>query len=166
MTPLEQLEQLLRRRFRYSSVGAVHTEEGTLARLNIVRQAFSPRRGRFSDGRVAKGVMAFRVAGEKTPYPDLKYACYGVARPMDWEGRILLVESYQLDQLLRAVQALSRWPHRFSACRRALQATADIVAAELREAPAGDYRQAGLARLERFLVETAALTLPMPPISL
>ena len=168
MKPLEQLEQILRRRFMPSSAEAVHAGgESVLARLSQARQALSPPRGRFSDERIAQGVMAFRVAGEKTPYPKLKYACYGVGRPMDWEGRILLAESQQFDQLLRAVRALHHSPYRFAACRRALRAAADIVAAELHEASSlGDCRQAGFARLQHFLAETTAPDTPLRPMSL
>ena len=54
--------------------------------LEAVRQAFGDRRGMGREQRVARGVMAFRIQGESTDFVYLKYACQGLAQPMDWES--------------------------------------------------------------------------------
>ena len=78
-----------------------------LRRLTTARQALTPPRGRHALPRIAQGVMAFRMQGSKTPYPDLKYACYGLARPTDWDSRVLLEEPQKCDELLTALAAAS-----------------------------------------------------------
>ena len=93
-----------------------------LRRLTTARQALTPPRGRHALPRIAQGVMAFRMQGSKTPYPDLKYACYGLARPTDWDSRVLLEEAQKCDELLTAVAALRPHdPPAFAACCKALQ---------------------------------------------
>lgn len=151
---LEQLSQQLRRRFVAirSSTTLAQTEPALLARLNAARDALRPPRGRFADARMAQGVMAFRIAGRQTAYPELKYACYGVARAMDWEGRVLLAEAPQLALLLDGVRALRDRPRHFAACCRALQRAWDLDIAGL-EASAAEPVHAGIATLGRFLRE-------------
>lgn len=154
MNELEQLGQQLRRRFAAirSSTTLAQTEPALLARLNAARDALRPPRGRFADARIAQGVMAFRIAGRNATYTELKYACYGVARPMDWEGRILLAETSQLALLLAGVQALQARPRHFAACCRALQRAWDLDIAGP-DAPITDHMRPGIATLGRFLQE-------------
>ncbi len=148
MNDLEKLREQLRRRFVAvrSSTSLAQTEPALLARLSAACQGLAAPRGRFSDARIAQGVMAFRIAGANTTYPELKYACYGVARPMDWEGRILLAEPRQLELLLTTVRAQQGQPH--AACCRGLQAA---VASAIDQTAAP--QQAGMARLRNFLQE-------------
>jgi hypothetical protein len=148
---LEKLREQLRRRFVAvrSSTSLAQTEPALLARLSAARQGLAAPRGRFSDARIAQGVMAFRIAGANTTYPELKYACYGVARPMDWEGRILLAEPRQLELLLATVRTQHGRPR--TACCRGLQAA---VASAIDQTAAP--QQAGMARLRSFLQEMGA----------
>ena len=150
MNELEKLREQLRRRFVAvrSSTSLAQTEPALLARLSAARQGLAAPRGRFSDARIAQGVMAFRLAGAKTAYPELKYACYGVARPMDWEGRILLAEPRQLELLLATVRALQDRPRHRAACCRGLQAA---LASEIDQRAA--QQQVGMSRLRTFLQE-------------
>jgi len=154
---LERLEQMLRRRFFASSAApgasasAGQPDLAPLARLNAARQALAPPRGRFSDARIARGVMAFRMSGEKTAYPDLKYACYGIARPMDWTGRILLAEARQFDQLLAAVRAQESRPRQLAACCRGLQAAWQADIEQNGDLLKAAHMQAGIAKLRGFL---------------
>lgn len=114
-----------------------------LERLGIARQALAPPRGRHAQPRIAHGVLAFRVQGRRTPYPELKYACYGVALATDWEGRRLLDDDRLIDELLHTVANLRvSHPARFAACCRALQyawhtniAPDDAAAARTRPRP-------------------------------
>lgn len=148
---LDQLAQHLRRRFIAvrSSTTLAQTEPSLLARLDAVGQALAAPRGRFSTARIAQGIMAFRIHGSATVYPELKYACYGIARPMDWEGRILLGEARQLRQLLDAVSRLR--PKQFEACCRGLHHSwqSDLAGQPERLAEA-QFRD-GIATLVRFL---------------
>ena len=97
-------------------------EPALLHRLNVARQALAPLRGRHAPPRIAHGVLAFRVQGRNTPYPDLKYACYGIALSTDWGGRRLLDDDRLVDELLHTVANLRlSHPARFAACCRALQ---------------------------------------------
>jgi hypothetical protein len=154
MSDLDHLAQLLRRRFVAASASTTlaQSDPTLLARLAATRQRLVPPRGHRSTARIAQGVMAFRLAGTATGYPALKYACYGVARPMDWEGRLLLGEERQLARLLDAVDALRPHPRQFAACCRGLLAAwhDDIAGGEapLREQPA---LQPGIVRLHAFL---------------
>jgi hypothetical protein len=90
--------------------------------LNELRQRLSPPRGKHSLPRIAQGVLAFRIQGRETPYPHLKYACYGVARPTDWDNRLIIDDSHLFDALLSAVSALEKsHPPAYRACCKALQ---------------------------------------------
>ena len=155
MNELEQLTQTLRRRFVV--LGATESqsapEASLLARLSAARQSLAPPRGRFSDARIAQGVMAFRMAGLKTSYPDLKYACYGVARPMDWKGRILLGELRQLNQLLLAVRAQQASLHHFTVCCCGLQSAWQCDIEKNEELLNAKDMQAGIGKLRQFLTE-------------
>jgi len=92
------------------------------ARLAAVREALGEQRGRRSVSRLARGVMSLRLLGRRVAWPEIKYACHGVARAMDWEKRIVLEDSHLLNELLLAVEALRGRPYRFAECCRGLQA--------------------------------------------
>lgn len=113
----QQLHKALAGRPRPAALAG---DAAALARVAAVRRAFDPPRGHASLPRIARGVMSFRLLRRKTAYPDLKYACYGIAQPMDWEGRLLLDEERLLDDLLTAVAALRRQPGRYCRCYRGL----------------------------------------------
>ena len=155
MNELEQLTQTLRRRFVV--VGATESQHAPdaslLARLSAARQSLAPPRGRFSDARIAQGVMAFRIGGLKTRYPDLKYACYGVARPTDWKGRILLGELRELNQLLLAVRAQQDSPHHFAVCCCGLQSAWQCDIETNKELLNAKEMQPGIDKLRQFLDE-------------
>jgi hypothetical protein len=77
----DHLRQLLNTQFLTRGLRDIGDSE-LLRRLTTARQGpHPPPRGRHALPRIAQGVMAFRMQGSKTPYPDLKYACYGLARP-------------------------------------------------------------------------------------
>ena len=117
----DQLRQLLSSQFLARGLRDLGDTE-LLRRLTTARQALTPPRGRYALPRIAQGVMAFRVQGRHTPYPDLKYACYGLARATDWDNRVLLDEAQKCDDLLAAVAALRPLnPPAFAACCKALQ---------------------------------------------
>ena len=117
----DQLRQLLSSQFLARGLRDIGDTE-LLRRLTTARQALTPPRGRYALPRIAQGVMAFRVQGRHTPYPDLKYACYGLARATDWDKRVLLDEAQKCDDLLAAVAALRPLnPPAFAACCKALQ---------------------------------------------
>ena len=84
--------------------------KGADARLLAAIQAIGPARGHRHPPRVAHGVMAFRLRGPETPAPELKYACYGIARQVDWDGRRLIDEPRRVADLLAAVAALAARP--------------------------------------------------------
>jgi hypothetical protein len=135
MNDLDQLRQRLIQVLLIRPLSRLAANDATLlARLAASRQRLSPPRGHRALPRVAQGVMAFRLHGRETPYPDLKYACYGIARPTDWDGRLLLDEAQLVDALLTTVaQRAARQPRIFAACLRGLaQAWAtDIATAEV-----------------------------------
>ncbi len=117
----DQLRQLLNSQFLARGLRDIGDSE-LLRRLTTARQALTPPRGRYALPRIAQGVMAFRVQGRHTPYPDLKYACYGLARATDWDNRVLLDEAQKCDELLAAVAAQRPVnPPAFAACCKALQ---------------------------------------------
>jgi hypothetical protein len=134
MNDLDQLRQRLNKVLLTRPLTGLTANDATLlARLTASRQTFSPPRGHRALPRVAQGVMAFRLHGRETPYPDLKYACFGVARPTDWDGRLLLDDGQLVDALLAAVaQRAGRQPKIFAACLRGLAHawTADIANAD------------------------------------
>lgn len=94
--------------------------------------------------------MAFRLARGKASHADLKYACHGVARPVDWEGRILLAGAL-LDTLLAAVEGLRGQPRHYCECYRGLLTAwlADIASdPEFYRAP---FLRSGVAKLAAFI---------------
>lgn len=134
----DQLRQLLNSQFLARGLRDLGDTE-LLRRLTTARQALTPPRGRYALPRIAQGVMAFRVQGCHTPYPDLKYACYGLARATDWDNRVLLDEAQKCDDLLAAIAALRPLnPPAFAACCRALQWSWDTDIA-----PASDKLSSG-----------------------
>lgn len=158
MSALDELGLQLRRRFvaLNSSTTLAQTDPTVLARLNAARQALAPPRGRFAEARIAQGVMAFRISGRNVAYPALKYACYGVARPMDWEGRILLGEAPQLATLLACVRAQGERPGRLVACCRALQRAWALDIEANPEILGAAHLRPGIATLRAFLLEMAS----------
>jgi hypothetical protein len=120
MQDTEQLRQQLKQGFALRQQRPPHDPQ-LHEQLSELRQRLSPPRGRHSLPRIAQGVLAFRIQGRETPYPHLKYACYGVARPTDWENRLIINDRPLLLTLLDAVTALQA-NHRpaHDACRRAL----------------------------------------------
>lgn len=95
------------------------------ARLLAAIRDIGPARGHRHTPHIARGVMAFRMARRDTPYPDLKYACHGIARQVDWEGRRLIDDPRMVADLLAAVAALPaepQTPYRRDCCRALLAA--------------------------------------------
>jgi len=89
--------------------------------------------------------MAFRLHGRETPAPELKYACYGIARQVDWDGRRLIDEPRRVADLLAAVGDLAAPPadaHDAPAfrdcCRGLLAAWQESADERAAEAAAGD----------------------------
>lgn len=152
MNPLDSLRRRLHRRFAPGPQldGLAACDPEALARIAAVREAFSPPRGHRSLSRVSRGVMAFRLAGREAAFADLKYACYGVARPTDWEGRILLADPL-LDQLLAAVDGLRSRPRRYCECYRGLLTAwlADVATDKAFYGAA--FLRSGVAKLEAFI---------------
>ena len=126
MQDIEHLRQQLNQRFlaRRTGSGSINVSGNDPAlqqRLSDLRQRLSPPRGRHSLPRIAQGVLAFRIQGRATPYPHLKYACYGVAQPTDWNNRLIIDDQALLLALLDAVAALQeKHQPAHDACRRAL----------------------------------------------
>jgi hypothetical protein len=123
MSDSAALQALLERRFLSRNLDKLALNDSSLLeRLSRTRQALAPPRGRHAPPRLAHGVLAFRIQGRNTPYPDLKYACYGIALSTDWEGRRLLDDDRLVDELLHTVANLRlSHPTQFAACCRALQ---------------------------------------------
>jgi len=97
------------------------TDPELLARLATRRPSALAPRGHRSLQRIARGVLAFRLHGEKTALPDLKYACYGLARPVDWEGRLLIDDSALYRRLLATADSVGQQrPRAFRDCYRGL----------------------------------------------
>jgi hypothetical protein len=117
------LQQLIERKLLGHNLDKLALNDpALLERLSLARQALTPPRGRHAQPRLTHGVLAFRIQGCNTPYPDLKYACYGIALSTDWEGRRLLDDDRLVDELLHTVANLRlSHPARFAACCRALQ---------------------------------------------
>lgn len=154
----------LRRRLRAAPTDSLAAPNGeALARLAAVRRELSPPRGHRSPARIAKGILSFRMTPRDTPCPELKYACYGVARPMDWDGRILLAEPSLLEQLLGAVRMQPA--RRFRDCYRGLL-TAWLDDVERRmTTEERDFLRAGITTLQAFLADLRGelRLVPRPP---
>lgn len=120
MQDTEHLRQQLKQGFTLRQQRPPHDPQ-LHEQLSELRQRLSPPRGRHSLPRIAQGVLAFRIQGRETPYPHLKYACYGVARPTDWENRLIIDDRPLLRALLDAVTTLQAKHHpAHTACRVAL----------------------------------------------
>ena len=148
MNDSQALRQHLGKIFSNRPLNALASSDARLvARLTSVRQALTPVGGHRSLPRIAQGIMAFRLQRRHTPYPELKYACYGLARPTDWEGRLLLNDSQLCDDLLAALSALlPRQPQAFAACCRGLR---QALASDIAELPTPD--NANLGKIIAFL---------------
>ena len=119
---LDELTQHLQRKLLAQPLSRrAQSDPEHLRRLSEARQRLNPPRGYRALPRIAQGILAFRLQGRQTPYPDLKYACHGIARPTDWEGRLLLDHPPQISDLLVAVSQLVRQhPYAYRACALAL----------------------------------------------
>lgn len=126
----QKLQQALAGRPR--SASPLVPESGG-ARLLAVVRAVGPARGHRHPPHVAHGVMAFRLRRRETPCPELKYACYGIARQVDWDGRRLIDDARMVADLLAAVAALPGREHgarAFRDCCRGLRAAWEESAAD------------------------------------
>ena len=135
MQDIEHLRQQLNQRFALRQQRG-SSEPQLQQQLSDLRQRLSPPRGHHALPRIAQGVLAFRIQGRETPYPHLKYACYGVARPTDWNNRLIIEDTQLFDTLLSAVITLKKThPPAFSACCNALQVsqTLDLPNLEARQ---------------------------------
>lgn len=92
----------------------------SLHRLETVRRQLSPPRGHRSDERIARALLSFRMLREKTPFPDIKYACYGIARTTDWGGRTLLDEPVLFNTLFNLINELPNNGRRQRWCKAGL----------------------------------------------
>lgn len=150
MSAAEELRQQLARALLARPLPTLATADpAALQGLAAARQRLAPPRGHRALPRIAQGILAFRLLGRQTPYPDLKYACYGIARPTDWEGRLLLDDARLCGELLAAVGALAvRRPWIHAACCKGLHSawTADI-------APAGERLGATARRNAELLAD-------------
>ena len=121
-----------------------------IRRLSEARQRLNPPRGHRALPRITQGILAFRLQGQRTPYPDLKYACHGIARQTDWEGRLLINNPQHVEDLLAAVSALVRQhPYAYRACALALLTAWQTDIADLQAA--GELAADIQARLTHFL---------------
>lgn len=140
---LERLHQALQQALggRPKGAGALFPK-GANARLLAAIQAIGPARGHRHPPHVAHGVMAFRLRGPETPAPELKYACYGIARQVDWDGRRLIDEPRRIADLLGAIAALAARPADTPAfrdcCRGLLAAWRESTDERAADAGAGD----------------------------
>jgi hypothetical protein len=113
-------------------------------RIARLRQRFAQRRGMAEEQRIARGVMAFRLLGRQTGFVHLKYACAGLALPVDWESRRLIEDAQERETLFACVAALRTDPRRFAACYRNLESAWQRAAAAAPHIPE-------LAMLRQFL---------------
>lgn len=158
MNEIDDLRQRLSRALLGRAPGpALSTPDPAgLQQLAQARQRLVPPRGRHALPRIAQGVLAFRLRGSHTPYPDLKYACLGIARPTDWEGRLMLDDDPLCEALLAALSRLQqRRPWAFAQCCRSLGAAwANDIAPHAENLSATARQNAG--RLAEFLHRSAA----------
>lgn len=159
MSATEELRQQLARALLARPLAALATADpAALQGLAAARQRLAPPRGHRALPRIAQGILAFRLLGRQTPYPDLKYACYGIARPTDWEGRLLLYDARLCDELLATVAALQhRRPWMYAACCQGLAAAWAADIATTGETP-GITAHANAGKLANFLRRTGYLT--------
>lgn len=120
MAALERLALQLQEQLGLHRVRSGLAGDAGLARMMAVARVFAPPRGRFQRENVVKGILAFQLRGEKTPYPALKYACYGLGIPMNWSGQRLVEDEKAVRLLLATVDRLRHRPVCFRMCCRAL----------------------------------------------
>jgi len=148
--PLEQLEALLTQamagRPRQLNWGQPQLMSQSLER---VRDALGGRRAMDKGQRIARGLMAFRIQGSNTDFVHLKYACQGLALPMDWESRQLLADEAQVQRLLQRVLDFRHDRRRFAACYQGLLAS--FQRAMETEFPAGSAIARNRELLRQFL---------------
>ncbi|MDR2165082.1 MAG: hypothetical protein LBO79_05540 [Zoogloeaceae bacterium] len=154
MTPLEtlkaRLEEAMSGRPRQHGWGDLPALRRS---LEATRLAFGDTLGIAREARIVQGVMAFRLQGERVDFVRLKYACLGLARPLDWEARRLLEDERLTRLLLQRVAALRDDPRRFGMCCRNLLTALEQATAEETPPSAAVARNLGLLR--RFLGEAA-----------
>lgn len=141
-----RLQELLAGRPRQLGWGQPQLMSQSLER---VRDSLGGRRAMDRDQRIARGLMAFRIQGAGTDFVHLKYACQGLALPMDWESRRLLADRDQVERLLQRVLDFADDRRRFAACYRGLLASC-LHAREAGFPPASPLA-ANLLQLEQFL---------------
>lgn len=88
--------------------------------LEAVWASFGSCRAMAREQKIGRGLMAFRIQGEAIDFVHLKYACQGIAFPMDWESRRLLADRERLLVLLARVRDFRHDPRRFHACCKGL----------------------------------------------
>ena len=133
------------------AIGGTVAEPSIDGRLNLRRGTIDIVTKRIS---FTRGVMAFRIQGERTDFVALKYACHGLSQPMDWESRRLLDDREQVERLLRRVLDFAADPRRFAACYRGLLASCQQARAA--GFPLDGPLTANLRRLEHFLHQAQA----------
>lgn len=150
--PLEQLEALLKQvmagRPRQLNWGQPQLMSQS---LEGVRDAFGSRQAMDKGQRIARGLMAFRIQGSTTDFVHLKYACQGLALPMDWESRRLLADKEQVQRLLQRVLDFRNDGRRFAACYRGLLASFQSVMET--EFPVGSAIAKNRELLQQFLLQ-------------
>ena len=161
---LERLRHALQQALggRPKGAGALFPK-GADARLLAAIQAIGPARGHRHPPHVAHGVMAFRLRGPETPAPELKYACYGIARQVDWDGRRLIDEPRRVADLLASVAALAALPADAHGLPRLLPRPARRLAGKRRRTRSrgSSRRRRPLAGRRRIPARTGpALTIP------
>lgn len=143
-----RLQELLAGRPRQLGWGQPQLMSQSLER---VRDSLGGRRAMDRDQRIARGLMAFRIQGAGTDFVHLKYACQGLALPMDWESRRLLSDREQVQRLLQRVLDFRQDGRRFAACYRGLLAS--FLTAMETEFPAGSAISKNRELLQQFLLQ-------------
>jgi hypothetical protein len=146
-----RLQETLAGRPRQLAWGEPQAMSQSLERVSI---ALHGRRGMDREQRIARGVMAFRIQGSSIDFVPLKYACHGLALPVDWKARRLLDDGEQVERLLQRVLDFAADPRRFAACYRGLLASCQQARAA-GFAPDGP-QAVNLRRLEHFLQQERA----------
>ncbi|MDR2165097.1 MAG: hypothetical protein LBO79_05615 [Zoogloeaceae bacterium] len=122
--------------------------------LEAARLTFGGRRGMMTrEARLVRSILAVRLQGRAASFVQLKYACLGLAQPVDWEARRLLDEEPLCEILLRQVAALQGDPRRFAACLRGLRKARQMASAEV--IPHASPCARNLERLARFFLASS-----------